>query len=312
MHPARVAILEGGGMRGCITAYFLMELEQRAGCLLCELFDLVVGTSTGGILAALIASGVPATQMAEFYETDGPKIFKRSLGRAVKTLFSSAESKYDNRPLIQCLEVRLPTSKTCKHARTNFMVPTWDGNDDENLFIKSYKGFWKDFPLAWAAIATASAPTYFPGFVPKNENGQPAKYGGCDSRFFDGGFIENNPTTCTLHEIKELFPQRPVIVVNFGTGYLANKATPAPDGGWVPWAMEVYPRMATLQNRLSERTSKHMFEGKSYYRIDAVLEEPIELDDAREATLAKMKALAQAAVAKNESHFAELARLLKV
>jgi len=298
-------------MRGIITARFLLELERRTGCLGCELFDLVVGTSTGGILAALIASGVPAAQMMEFYEVDGPRIFKRSLGRALKTFFSSAGSKYDNQPLIDCLVARIPISRKCRHARTKFMVPTWDGNKDENLFIKSYDPFWKDFPLAWAAIATASAPTYFPGFVPRDERGQPAKYKGYNTRFFDGGFIENNPTTCTLHEIKGQFPQRPVLVVNFGTGSLTSKVRPAPDGGWAPWALEVYPRMAALQNRLSERTSQRMFEEKSYYRLDVKLAEPIELDDAREATLAKMKALAEVAVAENARPFAELAQLLK-
>ena len=105
--PARIAILEGGGMRGCITAHFLLELEQRAGCPLWQLFDLVVGTSTGGILAALIVSGVPAAQMLEFYQIDGPKIFKRSPWWTLKTLGSAIGSKYNNRALIECIRHRL-------------------------------------------------------------------------------------------------------------------------------------------------------------------------------------------------------------
>src|SRR5437763_354334 len=116
-HPARIAILEGGGMRGCITAYFLLELERRAECPLWQLFDLVVGTSTGGILAALIVSGAPAEQMVDFYKTDGSKIFKKSHRRTLKTFFCG--SKYDNQALVDCLKARIPI--TVGEAKTDFM-----------------------------------------------------------------------------------------------------------------------------------------------------------------------------------------------
>jgi hypothetical protein len=320
--PARIAILEGGGMRGCITAHFLLELEQRAGCPLWQLFDLVVGTSTGGILAALIVCGVPAAQMVDFYRIDGPKIFKRSQWWTLKTLFSSTGSKYNNRALIECIQARIPI--TVGEAKTNFMVPTWDGNADENIFIKSFdrQEFWNDFPLAFAAIATASAPTYFQGFVPK-KHGQPEKYDEFDSRFFDGGFTENNPVTCTLHEIYTDFPQpqkfqrKPHVVVNFGTGSVAAKRRAAPNGGWLPWATQVYPRMSALQNKLSERTSQHMFGNGKYIRIDAELDAPIKLDDARPGTLKKMEAVARRAIEKHENgkpknDFDSLVSLLKI
>jgi hypothetical protein len=320
--PARIAILEGGGMRGCITAHFLLELEQRAGCPLWQLFDLVVGTSTGGILAALIVCGVPAGQMVDFYQTDGPRIFKRSPWWALKTLFSAIGSKYDNRALIECIQARIPIS--VGQAKTNFMVPTWDGNADENIFIKSFdrEEFWNEFPLAFAAIATSSAPTYFPGFVPKRY-GQPEKYDLFDSRFFDGGFTENNPVTCTLHEIFADFPQpqkfqrKPRVIVNFGTGSVSAKRKGAPDGGLLPWAKQVYPRMAALQNKLSERTSRHMFRDGKYIRIDAELDTPIKLDDAHPATLKRMEEVARKAIEKYEdgrpkNDFDGLVRLLKI
>ncbi len=317
--PARIAILEGGGMRGYITAHFLLKLEQCAGQRLWELFDLVVGTSTGGILAALIVSEVAAADMVEFYEVDGPRIFKRSQWRALKTFFSSTGSKYGNQALIKCLETRIPISKTVGKAKTDFMVPTWNGNADENIFIKSYDEYWKTFPLAYAAVATASAPTFFPGFEPQ-KHGQEDKY---NSRFFDGGFIENNPVTCTLHEIyadlpePRAFQRRSQVIVNFGTGSLPgnDRQVPlnlkgAPNGGWLPWATQVYPRMAALQNKLSERTAKHMFGDGEYIRIDAELDAPIKLDDARPDTLKKMKALVGKAIEKDGQVFDRLVKLL--
>jgi uncharacterized protein len=319
--PARIAILEGGGMRGYITAHFLLKLEQYAGQRLCELFDLVVGTSTGGILAALIVSEVAAAEMVEFYEKDGPKIFKRSHWWALKTFFSSTGSKYGNQALIKCLETRIPITKTVGKAKTDFMVPTWNGNADENIFIKSYDEYWKTFPLAYAAVATASAPTFFPGFEPQ-KHGQEDKY---NSRFFDGGFIENNPVTCTLHEIyadlpePRAFQRKPRVIVNFGTGSVPrnDRQVPqngkgAPNGGWLPWATQIYPRMAALQSKLSERTAQHMFGDGEYIRIDGELDVPIKLDDARPDTLKKMKELAGKAIEKDGHVFDRLVNLLKV
>jgi hypothetical protein len=102
--------------------------------------------------------------------------------------------------------------------------------------------------------------------------------------------------------------------VNFGTGVVTTKCKGAPDGGRLLWAREIYPRMSALQNKLSARTSKHMF-GSGYIRIDADLDGPVELDDARPATLKKMEELAHKAInedGKPKNDFDRLVELLKV
>ena len=306
-------------MRGYITAHFLNELEKRAKRPLYELFDLVVGTSTGGVLAALIAAGIPAGEMLDFYRMDGPKIFKRTRRRLFKTFFCG--SRYDNRALIECLTARIPPSITVGSAKTAFMVPTWDGNGDDNVYIKSFdrQKYWETFPLAYAAIATASAPTYFPGFVP----GRYGWYDKYNSRFFDGGFIENNPVTCTLHEIHAVyepaltFQSGPQTVINFGTGVVSIRRKGAPDGGRLLWANQVYPRMARSQSKLSERTAHRLFRNAEFFRVDVELDEPIRLDDAAPSTLRKMEDLANKAIdarsadGKLKNDFTELALRLK-
>ncbi len=73
----RVLALDGGGMRGTFTAAVLAELEDVYGERLLGSFDLMVGTSTGGILALGLASGKTANDMLRFYSEAGPVIFGR-------------------------------------------------------------------------------------------------------------------------------------------------------------------------------------------------------------------------------------------
>ena len=99
--PIRVLSIDGGGIRGIIPAMVLQELEQRTGEPTCKLFDLIAGTSTGGIIAlGLTKPGpnggpqYPARKLLELYEVEGPAIFHQSLGRRLMALGSLLEAKY--------------------------------------------------------------------------------------------------------------------------------------------------------------------------------------------------------------------------
>jgi hypothetical protein len=75
--PFRILSLDGGGIRGAFTAAFLADIERRLGCRVADHFDLIAGTSTGGIIAAALAAGEPASRVVEFYRSRGPRIFTR-------------------------------------------------------------------------------------------------------------------------------------------------------------------------------------------------------------------------------------------
>src|SRR3954464_5298965 len=88
----KVLSIDGGGIRGLIPALVLAEIERRTGRATAELFDLIAGTSTGGILACGLTcpgeGGRPrhsAEELAELYRTEGPRIFDRSLIRRITT-----------------------------------------------------------------------------------------------------------------------------------------------------------------------------------------------------------------------------------
>src|SRR5689334_18935121 len=68
----KILSLDGGGIRGAFTAAFLAELEGRLKCRMADYFDIIAGTSTGAIIAAGLAMGIPAAKIEEFYRERGP------------------------------------------------------------------------------------------------------------------------------------------------------------------------------------------------------------------------------------------------
>src|SRR6516162_8448241 len=73
--PFRILSLDGGGIKGAFTASALATFERATGRRIVEHFDLITGTSTGGIIAIGLAMGAAAEEIGRFYEVEGPKIF---------------------------------------------------------------------------------------------------------------------------------------------------------------------------------------------------------------------------------------------
>ena len=110
--PVRVLAIDGGGIRGLIAARLLSEIEHRTRRPISCLFDLLAGTSTGGILALALtkpASGAAgpahtAAEMVDFYERQGPAIFSRPLVHRLRTFNGMTGSRYDQRGINGALE----------------------------------------------------------------------------------------------------------------------------------------------------------------------------------------------------------------
>jgi patatin-like phospholipase/acyl hydrolase len=104
----KVLAIDGGGIRGIIPALVLARIEELTGKRACELFDLIAGTSTGGIIA--LGVNVPATgatggprwsagELADMYVSEGPKIFDASLVRRIETGDGLLRQKYSAKGL---------------------------------------------------------------------------------------------------------------------------------------------------------------------------------------------------------------------
>src|SRR3954470_14565649 len=75
----RMLAIDGGGLKGALPAALLAEIEERSGQKIVDQFDLIAGTSTGGIIALGLAMGLPAREILEFYLKDGKRIFPTGL-----------------------------------------------------------------------------------------------------------------------------------------------------------------------------------------------------------------------------------------
>lgn len=112
----QVLSIDGGGIRGLFAAKVLEIWETQLGHPVIDHFDLLMGTSTGGIIALGLAAGMPAKELVSFYERDGAKIFPK-YGQVAKWLregLNWVRPKYCEDPLNEALQRRFGSAKLCE------------------------------------------------------------------------------------------------------------------------------------------------------------------------------------------------------
>lgn len=194
----RILCIDGGGIKGTQPAAFLATLEEDLDRPISEYFDLIAGTSTGGILAIGLALGHSAKELLHLYEDRGPVIFGQSAvnddvpGR-LQRLFRKVwtKSKHAIRPKHDATILRDELAKVLQGARigdakTRLVVPAWDADRRCPHIYKTahherIDTDYKELALD-AAMATAAAPTYFKRHKTLNDVG-----------LLDGGVWANNP-----------------------------------------------------------------------------------------------------------------------
>lgn len=209
----RILSIDGGGIRGIYPAHILRCIEERLQINLLESFDMIAGTSTGSIIAAGIAVGVPAADIVKMYKQHGAEIFRRKYflfpGRSIQPIF---ESVYD----AQCLENVLSEvfkDKTLGGIKIPLLIPSTDiGNGCVHVLKSSYsKEFTRDNNVLVkdAILASCSAPTYFD---PHRLN---------EYLLADGGLWANNPAlAATIDAQKRLgAAQDDIQILSIGTGH---------------------------------------------------------------------------------------------
>jgi uncharacterized protein len=239
--PERVRVLsiDGGGIRGLIPALVLAELERRSGRRTAELFDLIAGTSTGGIIACgLTAPGegsapaLTAEEVVELYESDGPEIFERSVFQRIRSAGGLLDEKYDAAAgLDPVLERHLGETRLAE-AVTDIVVPAYETELRLPFFFTSRAARQSaelDFPMRVVARATSSAPTYF----------EPLKLG--NRSLIDGGLFAYNPGMCGFAETLRHSPGAEVVLLSLGTGEMTRPLPFEQIEGWglVEWAKPI-------------------------------------------------------------------------
>lgn len=291
--------IDGGGIRGIIPAAFLIEFEKRTKKHICELFDIVAGTSTGGILAAALTvpgdRGGPkysAEDLYSFYIKYGGEIFHRSLLRSAATLGGLAGPKYSPRALESLLE-RYLGDKRLHETLTEIIVTAYDMASCtpwffKTSFAKSHRAPEDDPLLTQVVRATTAVPAFFPPV---------AMEGHC---MIDGGVFASNPALCAYVHAKNLYPdETEFLVISLGTGVQEHhRSCPQIDGwGIADWAV---PIIGVLLNSSSETVNyqmKTLVGGENYARFQVKLEaDAAEMDDAGDENIKRLEAIAREAV----------------
>ena len=191
VHTARrVLCIDGGGIKGVFPASFLSTIEQTLGGPVADYFDLIVGTSTGGIIALGLGLGLSASDLLRFYQERGPAIFdgNGSVGW-IRQLF---RAKYTPELLKQSLSEAFG-SKRLGDSRKRLVIPSFNVETGEVHVWKTahHPRLEHDYTHSAVdvALSTAAAPTYFPTF--KAQSGTP---------LIDGGVWANNPVAIAAVE----------------------------------------------------------------------------------------------------------------
>ena len=272
----RVLSLDGGGVRGRITLGWLMRLEDMVGSLQ-EHFDLIVGTSTGGIIATGLAAGMRCGEILDAYKEMTGSVFGKPRG-FVSRLF---RPKYDARRLHACL---LPTfgGRRMLDSVVPYMVTAYNLSQRRASFFKSFDGSENHLYMHDVAAATASAPTFF----------KPMKID--QDLYVDGGVFMCNPVVSAYAEARRMWPALDIDVVSVGTGKQSSIEAPGVSkGGMLSWAAS-FPRLSLdgVADVSEYQIASLIRPEDRYFRIDCTLPERIEMDDASEEAGFKMDAIA--------------------
>src|SRR5580658_3538454 len=300
----KILSIDGGGIRGIIPAMVLAEIEKRTKRPIARLFDLIAGTSTGGILA--LGLSIPknppaplyaASQLLEIYVRDGTRIFSRGLSHKTAAWGNLWRAKYPATGIEQVLLEYFGNS-WLSDAATDVLITSYEIERSFPFFFRSAIARERsdyDFPAREVARATSAAPTYF----------EPMKLptGTFTDHYtlIDGGVFANNPAACALVEARTT--QRDAtdfLVVSLGTGEL-TRCLPyeqAKNWGVVRWAMPVLEVVfdgvsRSVDYQLRQLLSGTSAECKRYYRFQTTLDSHNHrLDNASPENITALKALA--------------------
>lgn len=218
MSTLKVLALDGGGIRGIFSARFLEKFCNKANIdpsRLFDYFDVIIGTSIGGIQSVAYADGKTPAYMQNIFRTKGNLIFEdRSILPAYKERvvmgLSSDTTFYDNVQLRQVI-TDVIGNKTMQDLQGNVVLTAWNMSNNKPVLFSNIKGY-EDYltgetlPIVDCALATSAAPLYFPRAVIN------------ESEYIDGGVIQNNPALVGFQIGKRVFPTRArICVLSVGT-----------------------------------------------------------------------------------------------
>jgi uncharacterized protein len=281
--PFTILALDGGGVRGLFSAAVLARLEADHGVRVVDHFDLIVGTSTGGIIALGLGVGMAPAEIVELYVNGKDTIFPPARRRLYRKPAAFLGAKYRPNGLAAAVTDAFGDKLMCD-STVPLVVPSFDlGQRAVHLFKTPHnKRLVRDWRVRMAdvAMATTAAPTYFPAFELPDDH----------VRLIDGGVWANNPSTVGVTEAVSLMGQRleNIRLLNIGTTTsTAVRSRRLDQGGLWHWirSPNVVDVLLAGQSIGAFNQAQHLIGPRNAWRLDPPApKELVQLDraDARD------------------------------
>lgn len=277
--------LDGGGAKALFTAHILARLEEDLGVSIADSFDLIAGTSAGGILALGLGAGLRPRELVSHYEELVEAVFPPSRRRLLRRLGHLTAPIYDARVLRTAL-TRVLGDRYLGHSTKRLVIPAWDVQRGAVHIFKTphHPRLRRDGRISMVdvAMATSAAPTFFEA---AHVDGQ---------RLIDGGIWANNPSVVAISEAVSMLgvPLEAIRVLNIGT---IDQRTKHPErldvGGWLNWAKPATSLVITASSRGAQGIATHLVGKDDFVRFDAsVSGRDFALDRANPGALAGLAA----------------------
>jgi patatin-like phospholipase/acyl hydrolase len=255
----QVLCLDGGGYRGIFVAAILAAWEKDLGVTIADHFDLVAGTSTGGIIALLVGAGLRPEEIVEFYVRSGPQIFAGPRWRRPRQLLLP---KYPAGPLQAALESVLG-EKRLGESTVPLIISSYDlCNDEVHLFRTAHSArLTRDYRerMVDVALATSAAPTYLPAHHLRG------------LRLVDGGVFANNPSILGVTEAVSEFGAAlgDIRVLSMGTtSEVKARPNRLDRGGFWAWRRDALDVVLRGQALASRNAVYHLVGKDNLLRVD--------------------------------------------
>ncbi len=261
----RILTIDGGGIKGVFPASFLATVEDSIGKNIASYFDLIVGTSTGGIIALGLGLGLSAKEILTFYEEHGPRIFHGN--RFLRWLRWFGTSKYSSTPLENALRGCFG-DKRLGDSEKRLVIPSLNLENGEVYVYKTahHPRLERDYKekAVEVALKTAAAPTYFP-----------TRHSSAGTPLIDGGTWANNPVGMAIVEGITLldWPRNSLKVLSLGctTAPLKVNWGRSIPLGCLYWAPKLVDVFMHAQSHASLGTAKLLAGHENIIRIDPVV-----------------------------------------
>lgn len=327
----RILSIDGGGVRGLIAAIVLADLEERTGKAIVDLFDVVIGTSTGALVACALCTPSPtdrqrprytARDIVKFYRDEAANIFRPlSWSRWLGQCGTLGGPKYDSANFERILG-RLFGDAKLSDSLVNLCVVAYE-IEQHTPFVfassRSQRDEGKlDFYLRDICRGSTAAPTFFaPAHIKSCGSGQTTELA-----LVDGALIAPNPTARAVIESSSLFRHVPFshyLVVSVGTGSITKPIYygEARDWGQARWILPSIEIMFSGATQLVHDDMLQLFPAfcgsgnGGYLRLQTVLEAASnEIDDASPHNLHALSLDANKLVRQNTIALVQLADFL--